>query len=125
MILESYDAKANRKNQKKKLIENEQEFYDTPSESSPPNKSIEMVPVGNDSTKNGAYTQEINGAQIIDDNNYARDEIFDQQRSRLNCLRKKCPRINRKCLIISALIVIVVIFLIVGLILLIKSKTQK
>ena len=125
MILDSYDAKANRKNQKKKLIENEQEFYDTPSESSPQEKNIEMVPVGSDTTKNGAYTQEINGAQIIDDNNYARDEIFDQQRSKLHCLRKKCPRINRKCLIISALIVIVVIFLIVGLILLIKSKAQK
>lgn len=125
MILESYDAKANRKNQKKKLIENEQEFYDNPPENTPQEKSLEMVPVGSDSTKNPAYnTQEINGGQIIDDN-YARDEIFDQQRTKFSWLRKKCPRINRKCLIITALTIIVVIFLIVCLVLLNKSKTQQ
>ena len=32
MILESYDPKTNRKNQKKKLIENEEEFYEAPEE---------------------------------------------------------------------------------------------
>ena len=116
MILESYDPKTNRKKQKKKLIESEEEFYEAPEENKKEKeKQIEMIDI-----KNG---KEINTEGT--DENYARDEIFDQQRSKLHCLRKKCPRINRKCLIISALIVIVVIFLIVGLILLIKSKAQK
>ena len=68
MILESYDPKTNRKNQKKKLIENEEEFYEAPEENKKEKeKQIEMIDI-----KNG---KEINTEGT--DENYARDEIFD------------------------------------------------
>ena len=59
MILESYDPKTNRKNQKKKLIENEEEFYEAPEENKKEKeKQIEMIDIKNGKEINTEGTDE-------------------------------------------------------------------
>ena len=98
MILESYDPKTNRKNQKKKLIENEEEFYEAPKEDKKEKqKQIEMIDI-----KNG---KEINTEGT--DENYARDEIFDMGSNNTSFIKKICQRKNRKKIIITCGVIII------------------
>ena len=115
MILESYDPKTNRKNQKKKLIENEEEFYEAPEENKKEKeKQIEMIDI-----KNG---KEINTEGT--DENYARDEIFDMGNN-TSFIMKICQKRNRKKILIACggIFVFVLIGIVLYLIVFNKNNT--